>query len=478
MASRIASSVIVKTSRGISCSFAPRLLAPQSRRALSQSHTARQHEEAATAAPAQTKFTPFANSARLRDGRALYQDVWTIFNSANLPPECINLGQGYMNFPPPQWARAAAVEALEMTEGNHYAPARGRPRLRKAVKEFYGTQFGKELDPEKEIMISSGANQGLHAAWAAFLCPGDEAIMFEPFFDLYLPAIAFNGGKPVYVPLHPSAKAVPGRNVGKQSWTIDFDELRRAITPRTKMIVLNSPHNPLGKVFSRAELEGIAQLVRENDLMVISDEVYESLVFDGLEHVRFATLPGMWERTITVGSAGKLFAATGWRVGWLVGPQSLIDPALAASTRIVFCANTPMQEAAAAALEQARERRFFENQLEEYAQRRAVLVDAFEKLGMEYAWPEGSYFILLNISRVRWPGDYKFPDSLNGRANDFKAAWFIANHIGVSCIPVSEFYCDEHLHIGANYARFSFCKDIDTLRTAAERLQKLRWHLA
>ncbi|KAI0669107.1 PLP-dependent transferase [Trametes maxima] len=456
----------------------PSLLAPRVHlhRALSCTSATRQQEQATeTVAPS---AKPFALASRLKHGRALYQDVWSIFNAANLPPECINLGQGYMNFPPPAWAREEATRALASTEGNHYAPAKGRARLRKAIKQFYGTQFGKELDPETEIMVSSGANEGLYAAWTAFLEPGDEVIMFEPFFDLYLPAITFNGGQPVYVPLHPTSEPAPGQRMGKKTWTIDFDELRRAITPKAKMIVLNSPHNPLGKVFSREEMEGIARLAEEHNLIVISDEVYESLVFDGREHVRFATLPGMWDRTITVGSAGKLFAATGWRVGWLIGPPTLIEPALAASTRIVFCANTPMQESAAAALEHARERRFFETQLDEYAERRGVLVDAFERLGMEYAWPEGSYFALLNISRVRWPDDYKFPKALDERGKDFKAAWFIANHIGVSCIPVSEFYCDEHVGIGENYARFSFCKDVDTLRTAADRLQKLRWFLA
>ncbi|CDO69420.1 hypothetical protein BN946_scf184791.g15 [Trametes cinnabarina] len=180
---------------------------------------------------------------------------------------------------------------------------------------------------------------------------------------------------------------------------------------------------------------------------------YEGLVFDGwsTSDSRRSSACGS-----PVGSAGKLFSATGWRVGWLIGPPALIDPALATSTRIVSCANTPMREWAPVALEQARERRFFETQLEEYAERRAVLVDAFEKLGMEYAWTEGSYFVLLMSV----------------------AAWFIANHIGVSCIPVSKFYCDEHMHIGANYVNFSFCKDVDMYRTAAERLQKARWFLA
>ncbi|EIW56993.1 PLP-dependent transferase [Trametes versicolor FP-101664 SS1] len=416
----------------------------------------------------------FAIASRLRDGRALALDVWSVFNAANLPPDCINLGQGYMNFAPPPWAREAAEQALRSVEGNHYSPPKGRPRLRKALKEFYSPQFGRELDPESEIVVTSGANEGQYAAWTAFLEQGDEVIIFEPFFDQYLPSIVFNGGKPVYVPLHPSTERAPGAKFGKKTWNIDFDELKRAITPRTKMIVLNTPHNPAGKVFTRDELEHVAQLAEAHDLIVMSDEVYESLVFDGREHVRFATLPGMWERTITVGSAGKLFAATGWRVGWLIGPPALIGPTSAATTRIVFCTNSPMQEAAAAGFEQARERGFFETQLREYTERRAVLVDAFERLGLEYAWPEGSYFVLLNISRVRWPEYYTFPATLKGRGRDFKAAWFIANEVGVSSIPVSEFYCEEHVSIGENYARFAFCKDLDTLRRAAERLQRLR----
>ncbi|KAI0632631.1 PLP-dependent transferase [Trametes polyzona] len=408
------------------------------------------------------KAKTFPIASRLREGRALALDVWSVFNAANLPPDCINLGQGYMNFAPPPWAREAAEEALRSVEGNHYSPPKGRPAVRTG------------LDPETEIVVTSGANEGQYAAWTAFLEPGDEVIMFEPFFDQYWPSIVFNGGKPVYVPLHPSTERAPGTLVGKKTWSVDWDELRRAITSRTKMIVLNTPHNPVGKVFRRDELERLARVAEEHDLIVMSDEVYESLVFDGQEHVRFATLPGMWKRTITVGSAGKLFAATGWRVGWLIGPPALIGPTTAATTRIVFCTNSPMQEAAAAGLEHAHEHRFFETQRTEYEARRAVLVDAFEKLGLEYAWPEGSYFILLNISRVRWPEDYYFPETIEGRGRDFKAAWFMANEIGVSSIPVSEFYCKEHVSIGENYARFAFCKDLLTLRRAADRLQRLR----
>jgi len=239
------------------------------------------------------------------------------------------------------------------------------------------------------------------------------------------------------------------------------------------MIIVNTPHNPVGKVFTRDELENIAALATQHNLMVMSDEVYDCLVFDGKEHVRFATLPGMWDRTITVYSAGKAFAATGWRVGWLIGPSWIVAPTLAATTRIVFCSNSPLQEAVAGGLEQAPGRNFFEVQRGEYQERRDVLLAAFDRLGMKYTLPQGSYFVLLDISSVTWPDDYPFPNSLDGRGRDFRACWFIAVELGVSSIPVSEFYCEAHREIGERFARFAFCKDLDTLKRAGERLQGL-----
>jgi len=378
---------------------------------------------------------------------------------------------------PPKWVTDAANEALHTVAPNHYSHPKGRIRLRQAIKDFYGPSFGRELDVDSDILVTSGANEGQYSVFTAFLEHGDEVIMFEPFFDQYLPSVTFNGGKPVYVPLHPPTK---GDKPTSDQWTIDFDELRHAITPRTKMIIINTPHNPVGKVFTRKELENIAVLAEEHNLLVMADEVYDCLVFDGKEHIRIATLPGMWDRTVTALSAGKAFAATGWRVGWLIGPPSIIGPTLAASTRIVFCTNSPLQEAAAAGLEQAKNKGFFEEQTKEYVERRDVLTSAFDKLGMKYTLPEGSYFLLLDISSLKFPEDYPFPQSLEGRGRDFKACWFMATHedIKVSSIPVSEFYCEEHCGIGENYVRFAFCKDKETLKMAGERLQGLKKYLA
>ncbi|KAF7313725.1 Aminotran-1-2 domain-containing protein [Mycena chlorophos] len=413
-------------------------------------------------------LVPF--SSRLKEGRALAEDVWSIYNVANLPADCINLGQGYMNFLPPKWVTEAASKALLGVTENHYSHPKGRMRLRQALKSMYSPLFNRDLDVESEILVTSGANEGQYSVFTAFLEQGDEVIMFEPFFDQYLPSITFNGGTPVYVPLHPPKADV--KKPTSNQWTIDLAELRAAITPRTKMIIVNTPHNPVGKVFSRQELEGIAALAEEFNLLVMSDEVYETLTFDGEEHVRIATLPGMWDRTVTVGSAGKQFAATGWRVGWLIGPASIIRPTLAATTRIVFCTNSPLQEAAAAGIEEAEKRGYYAQQRTEYTERRKILTDVFDALGLTYSLPLGSYFILVDIRKVQFPDDFPFPPSVLGRARDFRVAWFIATEIGVSSIPVSEFYCEEHASIGEAFIRFSFCKDHETLHRAAERLQQ------
>ncbi|KAF9534179.1 pyridoxal phosphate-dependent transferase [Crepidotus variabilis] len=420
-----------------------------------------------------SNLIPF--SSRLKEGRALIQDVWSIFAAVNLPADCINLGQGYMNFAPPKWVTDSAEEALKTVAPNHYSHPRGRIRLREALKAHYGPQLNRDLDVESEILVTSGANEGQYSVFTAFLEQGDEVIMFEPFFDQYLPSVTFNSGKPVYVPLHPPADSI--KKPTSDDWTINIDELRRAVTPRTKMIIVNTPHNPVGKVFTKAELVAIAEIAEEFNLLVMSDEVYDCLTFDGKEHFRIATLPGMWDRTVTVGSAGKSFAATGWRVGWLIGPKSIIQPTLAATTRIVFCTNSPLQEATAAGLEQADKHQFFETQRAEYLERRSILCEAFDKLGLKYTLPEGSYFVLLDVSKIEIPDEYTFPETVSGRGRDFRVAWWMAYEIGVSSIPVSEFYCDEHAHIGEAYARFAFCKDNDTLRKAAERLLGLAKYL-
>ncbi|KIJ37408.1 hypothetical protein M422DRAFT_33742 [Sphaerobolus stellatus SS14] len=310
--------------------------------------------------------SPIAFAQRLRTGRALAVDVWSIFNAANLPSDCINLGQGYMNFAPPEWIKQGVFSAVNNVPTNHYSHPKGTPRLRNAISKHYSPSFGRQLNPDSEVIVTSGANEGEYAVFTAYLDPEDEVIMFEPFFDQYLASVTFNSGVPVYVPLHP-----PSHDKKKPTgddWTIDFDELRRAITPKTKLIILNTPHNPVGKVFTRDELE-------------------------------------------------------------------------------------------------------------RYEERRDLFCSYLEKLGLPYTLPQGTYFVLLDIADIDIPEDYVFPSSLDGRGRDFKAAWFIAEQVGVSSIPVSEFYCEEHCTLGERFARFAFCKDLDTLTRAGERLQDLKKYL-
>ncbi|KAL7416880.1 pyridoxal phosphate-dependent transferase [Mrakia frigida] len=421
-------------------------------------------------------------SDSLRQAGAERLDVWSIFNPTNMPKDSINLGQGFMSWAPPDFILEAANDAISNNVmANHYSPARGRPRLRNAIASHYSKEFThlgqKGLDPETEILVTAGANEGMYAALLAYLNPGDEVICIEPFFDQYTASIIFNGGVPVYVPLHPPPAGQTGAKPTGKDWRVDFDELRAAITPKTKVIILNTPHNPVGKMFNRSELEQFAKVAIDNNLLVLSDEVYDCLTYDGHEHIRIATLPGMWERTITVGSAGKSFAATGWRIGWLIAPPQLIQTALMASTRIIFCVNGPLQEAAAVGLELADSKNFFQTQRKEYAERRDVLMEVFDNLELSYTIPDGSYFLLVDISRIVLPENYDFPAILDGRGRDFRVCWFIAQEVGVVAIPPSEFYSKDHVHIGENFARFAFCKDPETLKAAGARLQKLKQYL-
>ncbi|OZJ04590.1 hypothetical protein BZG36_02762 [Bifiguratus adelaidae] len=401
------------------------------------------------------------------------QDVWSIFTPLAAETKAINLGQGFMNFNPPQFVEMAAQEALTRNDCNQYSPPKGRPRLRQALAKSYGPLFNRDLDVETEIMVSAGANEGMFSVFAAFLDEGSEVILMEPFFDQYISNITMNGGKPVFVPLRAPAKAATS-NISAHEWRLDVDELESKITPKTKIIVLNTPHNPIGKVFDEDELKAIGEVAKKHNLLILSDEVYDRLYFAPAEHKRIATLPGLWERTITVGSGGKSFGTTGWRIGWLIGPANLIKYALSAQTRVVFCVNSPCQEAIAVGLEHCIEQPYFEEQIQAYTKKRDILTSVFEELSLPYTVPDGSYFVLVNTSKVSFPADYPFPPVLDTRGKDFKTCYWLAKEIGVCAIPPSEFYSPENRSLGENFARFAFCKTDEVLEQAVENLRKLK----
>ncbi|GAA5908816.1 kynurenine--oxoglutarate transaminase [Sporobolomyces salmoneus] len=420
----------------------------------------------------------FPVSDRVAPELAKSSDVWSVFSplAGHVPKDALNLGQGFMNWAPADFIREAHVKALETVASNHYQLPRGSAHLRQALSKYLSPSFkrGKELDVNTEITVTAGANEGMYSFASAFTRPGDEVIIFEPFFDQYVPQITFNGGVPVYVPIR-APEGASTSNVSASEWKINFDELRKAITPKTKQIWINTPHNPIGKVFDEDELREIGKIAEEHDLIIVADEVYDCLTFEGREHTRIASLSDdLWNRTITIGSAGKSFSATGWRVGWAVGPHHLIQPLTAAHTRIVFCVNGPAQEATAVGIEKALENGYFEDQRKAYDERKAVLLEGLDKLGLPYTVPHGAYFVLVNTSRLQIPADFEIPKLIEGRAKDWICAWFIAQTAKVVFIPPTDFYSKEHWSLGENWIRVAFCKDPDTLRQATERLLALK----
>jgi kynurenine aminotransferase len=302
------------------------------------------------------------------------------------------MGQGFFGYNPPQFVIDAAKQVLDRVDCNQYSPTKGRPRLKKAIADAYSPFFGRQINPETEVTITTGANEGMLSAFMAFLEDGDEAIVFEPFFDQYISNIEMPGGKVVYVPMHPPATAATETSSAAE-WTIDMDAFKAAITPRTRMVVLNSPHNPIGKVFSRQELLAIGQVCVEHNIIILSDEVYDRLYY--VPFTRIATLsPEIAKLTLTVGSGGKIFYATGWRVGWLIGPPDLVKYVSAAHTRICYSSVSPLQEATAIGFEQAESHNFWE---ESKADMKAKM-DKFNKIWDELGLPVGFLFCCLLLS--------------------------------------------------------------------------------
>lgn len=283
------------------------------------------------------------------------------------------------------------------------------------------------------------------------------------------------GGKIVYVPLHPPPKGATETSSSGE-WSIDFKELEAAITPRTKMIVLNTPHNPVGKILSREELLKIGELCVKNNIIILSDEVYDSLYYTSF--TRIATLSPEIERlTLTVGSAGKTFYATGWRVGWVIGQPHLLQYVSAAHTRICYSSVSPLQEAVAIGFEQADAHNFWEISRKALKAKTDRFNEIWPELGLPFSDPEGGYFVLVNMKKVQLPADYVWPAQVANRPRDFKLSWFLIHEVGVAAIPPTEFYTDENAWIAEDYLRFATCKEDSILDAAKERLRDLKKYI-
>lgn len=375
--------------------------------------------------------------------------VFVEINALARRHSAVNLGQGAPDFDGPSEVLAAAVEAVNGAF-NQYAPGIGLPAVRAAIADHAERFYGQRLDPETEILVTSGATEAVFAAILGLTDAGDEVIVFQPVYDSYVPNLIMAGAVPRYVTLR-------GEN-----WTFDPDELAKAFGRRTRAIIVNTPHNPTGKVFSRDELRVIAELCRKHDVLAITDEVYEHILYDDASHTRLATLPGMVDRTLTISSMGKTFSVTGWKVGWAVGPAPLVNAVNQAHQFITYAVASPLQAAAATALNLPFS--FFENLQTNYQARRDRMVKALEGVGFKVFRSSGSYFIMID-----WRG--RAPAKVQ---DDFHFAQWLITEVGVACIPASPFYQESDKQLGRYLARFAVCKKDETLAAAAERLARLR----
>ena len=386
---------------------------------------------------------PAAKRALARRTEGFTESVIREMTRLNAVHGGINLAQGFPNFAAPSAVKDAAKRAID-ADLNQYAITWGSKSLRDALAATYADLYGMAVDPETMLTVTCGATEAMISTLLAIVDPGDEVIVLEPFYENYGPDADIAGATPVYVPL------LPPHNV------FDPDQLRAAFGPRTKAIIVNTPNNPTGRVFTRQELELIASLCIEHDAIAITDEIYEHILYQGT-HIPIATLPGMAERTITISGASKTFSVTGWRVGWIVAPAALTAGIRKVHDFVTVGAPAPLQEAVAAGL--ALGRPYYQTLSGEYRARRDILVPALQRAGFSPNVPEGAYYVLCDITPFGFDDDTAF------------AHWLVST-VGVAGVPGSSFYSRPEL--GRHLIRFTFCKTHDLLNAAAERLSQTR----
>jgi N-succinyldiaminopimelate aminotransferase len=352
----------------------------------------------------------------------------------------VNLGQGFPDTDGPAEIAAAAAAAIMEGRGNQYPPGPGIPELRQAVAAHQKRFYGLDVDPDTEVLVTVGATEAVAASLLALLEPGDEVIAFEPYYDSYAACVAMAGGVRVPITLRPP------------DFRPDLDALRAAITPRTRLILLNTPHNPTGAVFTPTELARIAELACEHDLLVVSDEVYEHMVFDGT-HQPVVTLPGMAGRTVTISSAAKTFSFTGWKVGWVTGTPELVTAVRTAKQFLTYVGSGPFQYAVAQAL--ALPDSYFASIATDLRTKRDILCEGLSEAGFEVYPPAGTYFVMTDVRPLGYGDGMTFCRELPGRA-------------GVVAIPSSVFY--DNADAGRTQVRFAFCKKVEVLTEALARL--------
>jgi aminotransferase len=352
----------------------------------------------------------------------------------------VNLSQGFPDFPAPDEIKRAASDAL-FRDVNQYAITWGAKSFRDAIAEKTAWYLGFEVDPERELTVTCGSTEGMIATMLAVIDPGDEVVIFEPFYENYGPDVILSGATPRFVPLRPP------------DWTFDPDELRAAFSERTKAIIICNPGNPTGNVFTREQLEAIAALCREFDANAVTDEIYDHILYDGAEHISIASLPEMRDRSVVVNSLSKTYSVTGWRVGYVIASPDLTGAIRKVHDFLTVGAAAPLQEAGAVALAFGPE--YYEKLQADYTRRRDLLLPALEQAGFRCFAPRGAYYIMTDISEFGFDDDVAF-------------ATHLVREVGVAVVPGSSFYSRPEL--GRSQVRFTFCKRDETLRAAAERL--------
>ena len=359
----------------------------------------------------------------------------------------VNLAQGFPNFPPPRELVEAAHRALD-GDFHQYAITWGARNLREAIAAKFERFYGRRVDPDRQVTVCCGSTEAMLATLLAVLDPGDEIVIFEPFYENYGPGSIISGAKPVFVPLEPP------------DFSFDPERLARAFNPRTRAIIFNTPNNPTGKVFTRRELEIIAELCQRHDVIAITDEIYEHMVYDGYQHIPIATLPGMWDRTVTISGVSKSYSVTGWRIGYTISSPEIADGIRRAHDFITVGAPAPLQEAAVTALNLPMA--YYDTLRETYQARRDLLRGLLDKAGFKTFEPRGAYYILTECAHFL--ERYGLPD-------DTAFAMYLIKEVGVATVPGSSFYA--HPELGRTKIRFCFPKTDDVLLEAGQRLQRL-----
>ncbi len=382
---------------------------------------------------------PRPPASRLRAfGTTIFTEMTALANAHG----AVNLSQGFPDFPGPAFVKEAAKRAID-ADHNQYARMMGAPALTEAICDDLERRHGLTYDPLREVCVTSGATEAIHAALMALCEPGDEVVLLEPYYDSYRACCAMAGAVPRVVTLH----------APEFRWR--SEDLSAAFTDRTRLVLLNTPHNPTGRVFSRAEMAEIATLCQRHDVLCVTDEVYDRLVFAG-EHVPMATLPDMRDRTLTLNSTGKTFSLTGWKIGWATGPADLVRAVATAHQFVTFSVATPFQLAMAEALREADERGYYDKFRAAYRRRRDFLCGVLSDCGLGVITPEGTYFVMTDLRPLGWDDDVAFCRHLT-------------TEVGVAAIPPTAFYANPDA--GRHLARWAFCKSLDTLERAATRLR-------